>query len=144
MRLRSVLLAVAAGLALADASIVTLALPELLTELDTTIEGVAAVIGVYTLALCAALLSAWRIAQIAGYRAVGVAGFVLFAVASAACAQADTITVLLAGRAVQAIGGRAAWLPRSPCCTPATGHSGGCGWARPCSAPPSALPSAAP
>lgn len=62
-------------------------------------------IGVYTLALCAALLSAWRIAQIAGYRAVGVAGFVLFAVASAACAQADTITVLLAGRAVQAIGG---------------------------------------
>ena len=45
MRFKSILLAIAAGLVLADASIVTLALPELLTDLHTTIEGVAAVIG---------------------------------------------------------------------------------------------------
>jgi MFS family permease len=105
MRLRSVLLAVAAGLALADASIVTLALPELLTELDTTIEGVGAVIGVYTLVLCAALIPAWRLAQGIGYRGVGVAGFALFAAASVGCAQADTFAMLLVGRAMQAIGG---------------------------------------
>ena len=105
MRLRSVLLAVAAGLVLADASIVTLALPELLTELDTTIEGVAAVIGVYTLVLCATLIAAWGVAQAYGYRAVGVAGFALFAAASVLCAQADTFSALLAGRAAQAVGG---------------------------------------
>ena len=35
------MLVVAAGLALADASIVTLSLPDILRELDTTIEGVA-------------------------------------------------------------------------------------------------------
>src|SRR5207253_9359364 len=53
---RRLLLAVAAGLALADASIVTLALPRLLSELHATVEGVAAVIGVYTVVLAAALL----------------------------------------------------------------------------------------
>ncbi len=105
MRLRPVLIAVAAGLALADASIVTLALPELLTELDTTIEGVAAVIGVYTLVLCATLIGAWRLAQRYTYRGVGMAGFALFAAASLLCAQADTFPALLAGRAAQAVGG---------------------------------------
>ena len=105
MRLRSVLLVIAAGLALADASIVTLALPELLTELDATIEGVAAVIGVYTVALCVTLIPAWRLAQVTGYRGIGIAGFALFAAASVLCAQADTLTALMAGRAVQAVGG---------------------------------------
>lgn len=107
MSARSILLAVAAGLALADASIVTLALPELLTELDTTIEGVAAVIGVYTLVLCVALYPGWSLAQRIGYRAVGIGGFSLFAAASVICAQADSVTVLLAGRGVQAVGGAA-------------------------------------
>ena len=55
VRARALLLALAAGIALADGSIVTLALPQLLTELSTTVEGVAAVIGVYTLILAVAL-----------------------------------------------------------------------------------------
>jgi predicted MFS family arabinose efflux permease len=107
MRARSVLLAIAAGLALADASIVTLALPDLLRDLHTTIEGVAAVIGVYTVVLCAALLPAWQLAQRAGYQRVGIAGFGLFGAASVVCAQADTLGVLLAGRGLQALGGAA-------------------------------------
>jgi predicted MFS family arabinose efflux permease len=107
MRWKSILLAVAAGLALADASIVTLALPELLTQFNTTIQGVAAVIAVYTLVLCVMLLPAWALAQHVGYRGVGIAGFLIFAGASAVCAQADSLTVLLVGRGVQAIGGAA-------------------------------------
>ena len=87
MRIRSILLAIAAGLALADASIVTLALPELLTDLQTTIEGVAAVIGVYTVVLAVALLPAWHLSQRIGYRTVGIAGFALFAAASVICAS---------------------------------------------------------
>ena len=55
MRTLRVLIAIGIGVALADASIVTLALPELLIDLDTGVEGVAAVIGVYTLALALAL-----------------------------------------------------------------------------------------
>src|ERR1700712_3691814 len=61
VRPRHVLLAIAAGLALADASIVTLALPQLLFDLSTTVEGVAAVIGVYTVVLAASLLPAERL-----------------------------------------------------------------------------------
>lgn len=42
-RARTIVLGFVAALALADASIVTLALPELLVQLDTGVEGVAAV-----------------------------------------------------------------------------------------------------
>ncbi|UTI65278.1 MFS transporter [Paraconexibacter antarcticus] len=108
MRPRSVLLAVAAGLALADASVVTLALPQLLVDLHTTVEGVASVIGVYTVALALALIPIERATRRHGAPAVGAAGFVTFAVACIACAGADSLAVLLVARAVQAIGGAAA------------------------------------
>ena len=58
---RRALVAVAAGLALADASIVALALPPILAEMHTTITGVAAVIGVYALVLAAAIWPASRV-----------------------------------------------------------------------------------
>ena len=41
----TVLLALAAGVALADGSIVTLGLPQILDDLDASISGVAAVVG---------------------------------------------------------------------------------------------------
>jgi len=100
-------LAVAAGLALADASIVTLALPDILRELDTTIEGVAAVIALYTLVIAAALLPLERAASRTSVRAVGACGFVLLAVASAVCAAVDTLPLLLVARGAQALGGAA-------------------------------------
>ena len=107
MKLRLWVVTAAAGLVLADASIVTLALPELLRALDTTVEGVAAVIAVYTLVLAVALLPAERLQRRLGARTVGGAGFVLFGLASAVCAGADSLAVLLAARALQALGGAA-------------------------------------
>jgi MFS family permease len=107
MRARPLLLAVAAGLVLADASVVTLALPELLEALDTTVEGLAAVLGVYTAVLAAVLLALERAAAALGVRAVGAAGFALFAVACLACSQASDLTGLLIARGVQALGGAA-------------------------------------
>jgi predicted MFS family arabinose efflux permease len=104
---RQIALAVAAGLALADASIVTLALPEILRELDTTIEGVAAVIGVYTLVIAVALLPLERVASRTSVRMVGGTGFALLAIASAVCAAADSLPVLLVARSAQALGGAA-------------------------------------
>src|ERR687897_589423 len=83
---RRALIAIAAGLALADAAVVILALPPLLIELDTTVEGVAAVIGVYTAVLALALpLAAWLRPRV-GDRVLGAGGFPVFAVASAPCA----------------------------------------------------------
>ncbi|HEX5923954.1 MAG TPA: MFS transporter [Baekduia sp.] len=108
MRIRHILLAVAAGLALADASIVTLALPQLLAELDTTVEGVASILGVYTVVLAATLLPAERLQRVHGAPRTGAAGMAIFAVASVAAGASDSLGLLLAARAVQAVGGAAA------------------------------------
>jgi MFS family permease len=105
---RQVVLAVAAGLALADASIVTLALPRLLTELDATVEGVAAVIGVYTIVLAVALLPAERLRRRWGPRRLGAAGLAVFGAACVGCAAAGSLELLLVLRALQALGAAAA------------------------------------
>jgi MFS family permease len=107
VRLRSLLLALAAGVALADGSIVTLALPEILQELNTTVEGVAAVIGVYTVVLAVALLPLERAASRLSVRAIGAGGLALMAVASLACATAGDLTTLLIARGAQGLGGAA-------------------------------------
>jgi MFS family permease len=97
------LIAAASGLVLADAAIVTLALPPILLELDTTVEGVAAVIAVYTAVLAVGLPLA---AALHG-RATGAAGALLFAAASIGCASAGSLELLLVMRALQALGGAA-------------------------------------
>jgi predicted MFS family arabinose efflux permease len=112
--LRFALLAAAAGLALADAAIVTLALPELLVELDTTVEGVAAVIAVYTLALALVPLPVERLARGRDARAVAAAGFAVFTAGSLACALAGSLEVLLLARAVQGAGGAAGMIAAFP------------------------------
>jgi MFS family permease len=103
-----VVLAVAAGLALADASVVTLALPELLHQLHTTVEGVAAVLGVYTVVLALALIPAERIQRRVGAPKVGTIGLVVFGGASLVAGVSGSLGLLLAARAVQAVGGAAA------------------------------------
>lgn len=105
---RHLILAVAAGLALADASVVTLALPQLLTELNASVEGVAAVIGVYTIVLALALLPAARLRESIGARRLGAGGLALFGTACVGCAAAGSLELLLALRAVQALGAAAA------------------------------------
>jgi predicted MFS family arabinose efflux permease len=102
------LLAIGVGLALADASVVTLALPPMLDDLDTSVEGVAAVIGVYTLVLAAALPAAARLRRRFPDAALGAAGFGVFAVAGALCALPDSLAPMLAFRALQALGAAAA------------------------------------
>jgi hypothetical protein len=105
--MRLLLVALAAGIALADGSIVTLALPEILVDLHATVEGVAAVIGVYTIVIAAALLPLERAASALSVRMIGAGGLALMAAASVACAVANDLAVLLIARAVQALGGAA-------------------------------------
>src|SRR5881227_3314523 len=102
-----VVLAVSAGLALADSSVVALALPQLLRELNTTVDGVAAVLGVYVLVLALTLIPAARFERRHGAARVGAAGLGLMTAASVLCAVANSLPVLLVGRALQAAGGAA-------------------------------------
>lgn len=102
------LLALGVALALADASIVTLALPEIITQLDTGVGGVAAVIGVYTVVLAGAVLVALPLRSRLGNRTLGAVGMLAFAAASLVCGAADSLELLLVARAVQALGAGAA------------------------------------
>ena len=100
-------LAGVAFLALADTAIVALALPPILSEFDTGVAGVAAVLGVYAVVLGAALLPAEWLGRLWGIRALGLAGVALFGIGSLVCGLAEGIELLLVGRAVQALGGAA-------------------------------------
>ena len=98
-----VLLLLAAGLVLADASVVTLALPPVIAELDASVEQAAAVLGVYTFVLAVALPLVVRLPA----RTLAAGGALVFGVASAGCGVADSIEALLVFRGVQALGGAA-------------------------------------
>ena len=96
------------GLVLADSSVVTLALPEMLRRFDTTVLGVSWVLTSFNIVLAIAVLPAARLAATrgaSGAAAVWAAGVVAFAIASLLCAVAPTIAVLIAGRCVQAAAG---------------------------------------
>jgi MFS family permease len=102
---RRVFIAIAAGVALADASIVTLGLPSIRIDLNASVQLVAAVLGVYTAVLAIALLPAAWLCRRFGDAHVGFAGLALFGAASLGCGASDSIVLLLVLRGVQAIGG---------------------------------------
>ncbi len=105
--MRRAFIAIAAGIALADASIVTLGLPSILVELNATVEGVALVLGVYTAVLAVALLPAAWLCRRFGDARVGAAGFALFLAASLGCGASNSLGLLLTLRGIQALGGAA-------------------------------------
>ena len=104
MRARSGLLGLAIGLALADSSIVTLALPDVLREFDVEITTVAWVLTSYNLVLALAAVPAAYVARRNPAAAFAV-GAVVFAAASLACGLASAFGVLVGARCVQAAGG---------------------------------------
>jgi predicted MFS family arabinose efflux permease len=101
---RSLLLGFAIGVALADSSVVTLALPDILAHFDLEITEVAWVLISYNLVLAAGAVPAAHFAR-RRPAPVFAAGAVVFAVASLACGLADSFGVLIAARCVQAAGG---------------------------------------
>jgi MFS family permease len=105
-RTRVALLGLAIAIALADSSVVTLALPEILRAYDVSIPTVAWVLVAYNLALALAAVPA---AYAARRRPVLVCalGLVAFAAASLAAALAPTFAALVAARAAQALGAAA-------------------------------------
>ena len=93
------------ALVLADSAVVTLALPDILRHLDTSVTQVAWVLISFNLVLgLVAVPTAVGFARV-DPRIFSAVGIAVFAGASAWCAGAQSIEVLIAARCVQALGG---------------------------------------
>ena len=90
-----------------DGSIVSVALPSIREDFGASIGGVELVVSVYLLVISSALLAAGRLGDSAGRRRVYAGGLLLFTLGSGLCGFAWSLPVLVAARAVQALGGAA-------------------------------------
>ena len=88
-----------------DSTVVVLALPAIHHDLGASANGLQWIQNAYLLTLTAAVVSAGRLGDIVGRRAVFVAGMVVFAVGSALAGAADDEIVLVAARVLQGLGG---------------------------------------
>ncbi len=103
-RARPWLLGLAIALALADSSVVTLALPDILGQFDVSITTVAWVLTSYNLVLAICAVPAAYVARRRPRLVFGV-GALTFAAASLACGLATSFDLLVGARCVQAAGG---------------------------------------
>lgn len=93
------------GLAGIDATVVNVALPALGEDLGATFAGLQWTLNGYTLTLASFILLGGSLGDRFGRRRVFTVGVVWFALASALCAIAPSIEVLIAARALQGVGG---------------------------------------
>lgn len=104
-RARVAFVAVAVAVVLADSSIVTLALPDVVRDFDVSVAEVAWVLISFNLVLALAALPAAALVNSWGPGRAWLAGVTVFAGASLACALAPGLGVLVTGRCAQAVGG---------------------------------------
>ena len=88
-----------------DATIVNVALPAIRSDLNASVSSLQWVIDIYTLVLASLLMASGATADRYGRRRVFQIGLFTFAIGSLACSLAPTVGVLIAARALQAIGG---------------------------------------
>lgn len=92
------------GVVQLDVSVVNVAIKPIGAALGDSVTGLQWVVNAYTIAFAALILTAGALGDRIGAKRVFVAGFVLFTAASALCALAPTLAVLIAARAVQGVG----------------------------------------
>lgn len=100
-----VVTAVGSGLVLLEATVVNVALPALERDLDASLAGLQWTVNAFTLTLSALILLGGGLGDRFGRRRVYLVGVVWFAAASLLCGLAPTLEWLIAGRALQGIGG---------------------------------------
>jgi MFS family permease len=92
-------------MAFVDHTVVGIAFPNLLRSFpDAGLSTLSWVISAYNIVFAAFLMPAGRLADLLGRRRVFSAGVLLFTFASALCAAAPTVELLIAARSVQAVG----------------------------------------
>jgi EmrB/QacA subfamily drug resistance transporter len=100
-----ILVCLAQFMVILDVSIVNVALPSIRADLSFSTTGLQWVVNAYTLTFAGFLLLGGRASDLLGRRRVFLAGTALFAIASLACALADSRGLLLGARALQGLGG---------------------------------------
>ncbi|GAA0924815.1 DHA2 family efflux MFS transporter permease subunit [Kribbella koreensis] len=88
-----------------DATVVTVALPTIQSDLGFSQAGLAWVMNSYLIAFAGLLLLAGRIGDLIGSKQVFLAGLAVFTAASLLCGVATSSEVLIAGRFLQGVGG---------------------------------------
>ncbi|MBY6707297.1 MFS transporter [Rhodococcus sp. BP-241] len=91
-------------LSLLDGTVVTIALPDIGTELGADVSGLQWTVTGYTLTLAAFVLLGGSLGDRVGRRRIFVLGTIWFAVASVACGLAPNVEFLVLARVVQGIG----------------------------------------
>jgi EmrB/QacA subfamily drug resistance transporter len=92
---------------LADATIMSVAIPRIIRELDASVTGVSWVMNGYNLVLTVLFLPMGRLADRYGHRRLFLLGLTVFTAASLGCALSGTLTTLVLFRVAQAIGAAA-------------------------------------
>jgi EmrB/QacA subfamily drug resistance transporter len=90
---------------LLEATVVNVALPTIGRDLGASVAGLQWTLNGYVLTLAALVLAGGSLSDIYGRRRIFILGVVVFVAASALCAAAPTIGLLIAARFVQGIGG---------------------------------------
>ncbi|WP_327431973.1 DHA2 family efflux MFS transporter permease subunit [Streptomyces sp. NBC_01236] len=89
---------------LLDLTIVNIAIPDMMSDLGTSLDRTLWVVSGYALALSVLIITAGRLGDLRGPRTLFAAGLVVFTLASVACGLAPTATALIVARVVQGLG----------------------------------------
>ena len=103
------MLAIAIGIAMAvlDGTVVNVALPNIARELGASPSAAVWVINAYQLVIVMLLLPLASLGERIGYRPIYQSGVAVFALGSLGCALSHSLTMLVAARVLQGIGGAA-------------------------------------
>jgi EmrB/QacA subfamily drug resistance transporter len=93
------------GIAFLEATVVNVALPEIGSDLDADVAGLQWVVNGYLLTLAALILVGGSLGDHFGRRRIFELGVIWFTLASALCALAPNVEVLVAARVIQGVGG---------------------------------------
>src|SRR5689334_24195774 len=88
-----------------DITAVNVALPAIGHDLDAGVSGLQWTVDAYTVVMASLLMFSGSTADRLGRRRVFVIGLGVFSLASVLCAAAPTVEILIAARALQAVGG---------------------------------------
>lgn len=100
-----VIISLAVAIIIADATVVNVAIPTIIRDLDITTADAEWVTSVYSLVFAALLITVGRLGDVHGRRRLLFIGTVVFVAASIGCAISQSGPELIAARVVQGVGG---------------------------------------